>query len=182
MKTRKARAAWREKSPGGEWFPGDSISGTWFVVSSARTGNVAVGRSAASPLMRPASASHDRQVLPSSVEADLQRQLAPGLPRTNAQGLAQGEPRGQRERGSNRGLRLAGWRPWYASSGVLPPSHVCGRQPLYQSAIAVKLPLEGIASVGHQQQASEKAFHRQDEALHDGNADRVCPWRRSAAA
>ena len=34
--------------------------------------------------------------------------LAPGLPRTRAQGLAHGEPRGHAARGSNRGLRLAG--------------------------------------------------------------------------
>ncbi|MBU4398645.1 MAG: autotransporter-associated beta strand repeat-containing protein, partial [Planctomycetes bacterium] len=33
--------------------------------------------------------------------------FAPGLPRANAHGLAHGEPRGQRERGSKRGLRLA---------------------------------------------------------------------------
>ncbi len=38
-----------------------------------------------------------------------------------------------------------------------------------------KLPLEGIASVGHQQQASEKAFHRQDESLDDGDTA-VCPY------
>ena len=33
---------------------------------------------------------------------------APGLPRTSAHGFAQGEPRGHRDRGSKRGLRLAG--------------------------------------------------------------------------
>ena len=35
---------------------------------------------------------------------------APGLPLTKAHGLAQGEPRGQRFRGSKRGARLAGRR------------------------------------------------------------------------
>ena len=38
--------------------------------------------------------------------------VAPGLPRTRAQGLAHGEPRGHAARGSKRGLRLAGYRPW----------------------------------------------------------------------
>jgi hypothetical protein len=61
--------------------------------------------------------------------------FASGLPRTKAQGLAHGEPRGH-FRGSNRGRRLAGNRPKYISFGVLPPSQVCGRNPWYHSTVA----------------------------------------------
>jgi hypothetical protein len=58
----------------------------------------------------------------------------PGCPLTSTWGKAQGADRGQKARGSKRGLRLAGrWRK-YTSSGVLPPKVVCGRRALYQTA------------------------------------------------
>jgi hypothetical protein len=63
--------------------------------------------------------------------------LTPEVPRISAQGCEQGEPRGQRGRGSNRGRRLAGNVPKYRSLGVLPPSHVCGLDSLYQATICV---------------------------------------------
>ena len=53
---------------------------------------------------------HDRQVTTVRVEGDGSLEPLSGLARDERQGLAHGEPRGQRERGSMRGLRLAGKR------------------------------------------------------------------------
>ena len=58
----------------------------------------------------------------------------PGCPLISVCGLAQGEPRGQRERSSHRGARLAGGRRKKTSFGVCPPNHSCGRCWLYQTA------------------------------------------------
>ena len=95
--------------------------------------------------------------------------FAPGLPRTNAQGLAQGEPRGHLDRGSNRGRRLAGnvvevhfVRRLAAKPSVRPrlvvPFDRCG-----------EFLQERFASIGHERQAREQALDRQDDSLDDGN-------------
>jgi hypothetical protein len=47
--------------------------------------------------------------------------LAPGRPLMSVCGEAHGEARGQFSLGSHRGVRLAGCRPKYRSSGVAPP-------------------------------------------------------------
>ena len=73
------------------------------------------------------------QVFAASLKVDFQCQLRAGLPRTSAQGLAQGGPRGHRDRGSKRGRRLAGDSAEWTSLGVLPPNHVCRRNLLYHS-------------------------------------------------
>jgi hypothetical protein len=56
----------------------------------------------------------------------------PGCPATSTCGLAQGEPRDQRGRGSRRGRRCAGKRLKYTSLGVRPRSERRGRYSLYQ--------------------------------------------------
>lgn len=47
---------------------------------------------------------------------------APGRPRVKAQGLAQRDPRGQRERGSKRGRRLVDLVGGRAPEGVVGPA------------------------------------------------------------
>ena len=110
---------------------------------------------------------YDWQVVPSTVEADFQRQPGTGL--ASHQCVWPGTRRTARPTRARLKSRLP-------VGGMRSVVHFIWRlsaQPRVRTTSIVpvrngrKLPMEGVAAVRNQQEASQEAFHRQDETFYD---------------